>query len=111
MGRGNRRNQPADGTTLVAGRISLSEDEQQKQLAKYGQWAPFWFSCEARRANDVKCSCEKETQWLFRFPAWLDNIEAFLDLCDGDETDPRVAVCRSIRDSLLSELEHLYDAL
>lgn len=95
---------------LAAERIELSLDEQKRLDDLYGQFAPFWFSSEARRARTVHYVCECELKRIDSLLGWFDELNDFLSECD-DKNDPRYAVVKEAKKNFLDACSELYDAL
>ncbi len=95
---------------MASERIELSEDEQKRLRDLYGQWAPFWFSSEDRRARDVKFVCELELKRIDSLLGWFEELNVFLSECD-DKSDPRYTVVKEARKNFLAACSELYDAL
>ncbi len=110
MARSSTSDAKTSRCALAAERIELSADEQKRLEDLYGQFAPFWFSSEERRARTVKFVCELELNRIDSLLGWFDDLNDFLSECD-DKNDPRYAVVKDAKKNFLSACSELYNAL
>jgi len=95
---------------MAAERIELNPGEQKRLEDLYGQFAPFWFSSEDRRARNVKFVCELELNRIDSLLGWFEELNDFQSECD-DKSDPRYAVVKEAKKDFLAACSELYETL